>query len=116
KTSTMKNSTTSTWTPGNMQRILAIMKKDILQWTRRPLYFISSCFLAVLIITCVGNTFSGANNIPFGLYDPAGVSDLGADLQKSQKFKVSSYDDLDTAKKDLAHGKIVALANVSQDP
>jgi len=99
-----------------MQQVLAIMKKDILQWTRRPLYFISSCLLAVLIISAVGNTLSGADNIPFGLYDPAGVSDLSPDLQKSKKFRVHSYDDLDKAKDDLAHGKIVALANVSQDP
>lgn len=99
-----------------MQQILAIINKDILQWTRRPLYFFSSILLGVLIISAVGNTLAGADNVPFGLYDPAGVSNLGTDLQNSKKFNVRNYSDLDLAKRDLAHGKIVALANVSQDP
>jgi ABC-2 type transport system permease protein len=99
-----------------LRQILAIIHKDILQWTRRPLYFISSILLAVLIITCVGGTLSGAQNIPFGLYDPAGVSDLAKEMQAQKRFVVTNYDDLDKAKEDLVHGKIVALANVSQDP
>jgi ABC-type multidrug transport system permease subunit len=99
-----------------MRQILAIINKDILQWTRRPLYFISSILLAILIITAVGNTLAGADNMPFGLYDPAGISQLGQDLQKSKRFSVHDYNDLESAKSDLAHGKIVALANVSQDP
>src|ERR1700730_10978657 len=99
-----------------MRQILAIINKDILQWTRRPLYFISSILLAILIITAVGNTLAGADNMPFGLYDPAGISQLAQDLQKSKRFSVHNYDDLESAKIDLAHGKIVALANVSQDP
>lgn len=99
-----------------MRQILAIIHKDILQWTRRPLYFISSILLAVLIISCLGNTLAGAQNIPFGLFDPAGVSDLKHDLQASKKFKVFEYSDLDKAIEDLAHGTVVALANVSQDP
>jgi ABC-2 family transporter protein len=98
-----------------MHQILAIINKDILQWTRRPLYFISSTLLAVLIIWIVGNTLSGAVNIPFGLYDPSGISDLGKHLAESKKFAVHDYDDLTVAKSDLVKGKIVALANVSQD-
>jgi ABC-2 type transport system permease protein len=99
-----------------MNQVMAIINKDILQWTRRPLYFISSTLLAVLIIWAVGNTLSGAVNIPFGLYDPAGISELSQHLTESKRFKVFKYDDLDQAKKDLAAGKLVALANVSQDP
>lgn len=99
-----------------MQQILAIVNKDILQWTRRPLYFLSSVLLAVLIIWVVGNTLSGGTNIPFGVYDPAGISELGKHLADAKRFHVTDYDDLEAAKKDLAHGKIVALANVSQDP
>ncbi len=99
-----------------MHQILAIINKDILQWTRRPLYFISSTLLAILIISVVGNTLSGANNIPFGLYDPSGISNLDKHLADSNKFKVSNYDDLEKAKSDVATGKVVALANVSQDP
>lgn len=99
-----------------MRQILAIIRKDILQWTRRPLYFISSVLLAVLIITAVGNTLSGGDNINLGVYDPAGISDLAKDLQQSKKFHVSTYNDLDAAKSALVHGNIVALADVSQDP
>lgn len=99
-----------------MRQVLAIIRKDILQWTRRPLYFISSILLAVLIISAVGNTLSGAEHMPFGLYDPAGISELGPDLQRSKKFNVRTYEDLESAKSDLASGKIIALANVSQDP
>jgi ABC-type polysaccharide/polyol phosphate export permease len=99
-----------------MHQIVAIINKDILQWTRRPLYFISSTLLAVLIISVVGNTLSGATNIPFGLYDPSAVSDLDKHLADSKKFQVHNYDNLERAKADVAAGKVVALANVSQDP
>src|SRR6516225_5605709 len=99
-----------------MKQILAIMSKDILQWTRRPLYFISSILLAVLIISAVGNTIVGASDIPFGLYDPAAVSDLAHELTSSKRFNVYQYQDLKKAESDLVAGKIVALANVSQDP
>ncbi|MBI4532461.1 MAG: ABC transporter permease [Candidatus Melainabacteria bacterium] len=92
------------------------MSKDILQWTRRPLYFISSTLLAVLIISVVGNTISGATDIPFGLYDPADISELTKHLTESKRFHVKSYDDLEQAKQDLTKSKIVALADVSQDP
>lgn len=98
-----------------MDQILAIFNKDILQWTRLPLYFISSILLAVLIISIVGNTLSGEMKIPLGLYDPAGISDLSKRFSDSQKFQVHDYDNLDVAKQDLIKGKIVALANVSQD-
>ncbi|GEM_PF-440876 len=96
--------------------IFAIMYKDILQWTRRPLYFVASVLLAILILVCVGNTISGANDMPFGLYDPAGISELSKHLTDTRRFRVKVYDDLEEAKGDLAHEKIVALANVSQDP
>ncbi len=99
-----------------MRQILAIINKDILQWTRRPLYFISSILLAVLIIAVVGNTLSGATSIPFGVFDPSGISDLSNGLEEAHRFRVSKYDDLDQAKQDVTSGKIVALANVSQDP
>lgn len=99
-----------------MNQVLAIMRKDMLQWTRRPLYFIASTMLAVLIVFLVGNTISGAADVPFGLYDPAGISELSKHLDESKHFTVKNYDDLESAKKDLAAGKIVALANVSQDP
>ena len=98
-----------------MQQILAIIKKDVLQWMRRPLYFIASILLAVLIISVVGNTLAGAENMPFGLYDPSGVSELGKQLNAGHKFRVHDYDNLDQAKQDLARGKIIALANVNQD-
>ncbi|MBZ0187386.1 MAG: ABC transporter permease [Candidatus Obscuribacterales bacterium] len=98
-----------------MHAILAIIHKDILQWTRRPLYFISSVSLAVLIISMVGNTISGAGAMPFGLYDPTELSNLQKTLNNSKKFNVIIYDDLSLAKQDLVKGKIVALANVSQD-
>src|SRR6516225_3432205 len=98
-----------------MKQILAIMSKDILQWTRRPLYFISSILLAVLIISAVGNTIVGASDIPFGLYDPAQISDLDKQLLESKRFIVRQYKNLDEAESDLVNGKIVALANVSQD-
>lgn len=99
-----------------LRSLLAIMNKDILQWTRRPLYFFASVLLAVLILVCVGNTISGANDMPFGLYDPAGISELSKHLTETKRFKVKVYEDLEQAKGDLAHDKIVALANVSQDP
>ena len=99
-----------------MIQIVAIIKKDILQWTRRPLYFIASTILAVLIISVVGNTISGANDMPFGLYDPASASGLSKRLTEAKRFHVISYDDLDKAKADLLTNKIIALANVSQDP
>lgn len=98
-----------------MAAIIAIIGKDLLQWTRRPLYFISSCLLAVLIIVFVGNTLSGVAEMPFGLYDPANVSDLKNELEASKKFRVVVYDDLESAKKDLVDGRITALANVDQD-
>jgi hypothetical protein len=96
--------------------VLAIIRKDILQWTRRPLYFIASVLLAILILVCVGSTISGADDMPFGLYDPAGISDLSKNLTATKRFKVRVYQDLDLAKADLARHTIVALANVSQDP
>lgn len=99
-----------------MNQVIAIINKDILQWTRRPLYFISSTLLAILIISVVGNTLSGATSIPFGLYDPSAVSELDKRLEDSKKFHVQKYDDLEKAKSDVASGKVVALANVSQDP
>jgi len=99
-----------------MRQIFSIISKDILQWTRRPLYFISSVALAVLIITVVGNAISGANDIPFGLHDPAGLSDLKKRLTATNRFHVIEYDNLDRAKADLKSNKIIALADVSQDP
>lgn len=99
-----------------MHQILAIIRKDILQWTRRPLYFISSTLLAVLILLAVGNTLAGSNDIPFGLYDPDQVSDLADHLADAKRFHVSQYNDLAQAKRDLARGKIIVLASVSQDP
>jgi hypothetical protein len=99
-----------------MHAIFAIIQKDILQWTRRPLYFIASVLLAILILVCVGSTMSGADHMPFGLYDPGGISDLSKNLTATKRFKVTVYQDLDQAKGDLAKQKIVALANVSQDP
>lgn len=99
-----------------MHQILAIIKKDILQWTRRPLYFISSTLVAVLIILAVGNTLAGSNDIPFGLYDPDQASDLADELADSKRFHVTKYSDIGAAKQDLARGRIVALASVSQDP
>ncbi len=95
-----------------MNAVLAIMQKDILQWTRRPLYFISSVMLAILIISAVGNTVAGANDMPFGLYDPDRVSELAQQLQNSKKFRVLIYDDPDRARSDLARGNIVALAEI----
>jgi len=99
-----------------MNQVIAIMSKDILQWTRRPLYFIASILLAVLIISAVGNTIVGASDIPFGIYDPQSVSNLSKQLSDSKRFKVFTYKDLDKGEEDLALGKIVALAHVSQDP
>jgi len=96
--------------------VKAIVAKDILAWTRRPLYFLASVLMAVLILVCVGNTISGANDMPFGLYDPGGISELSRHLTESGRFRVRVYDDLEKAKSDLAHEKIVALANVAQDP
>jgi ABC-type multidrug transport system permease subunit len=99
-----------------MTQTLAIIKKDILQWTRRPLYFISSVLLAVLIMSVVGNTISGATLMPFGLYDPASISDLAGTLSQTKRFRIFHYANLDTAKADLKTNKIVALASISQDP
>lgn len=99
-----------------MKQIFSIMHKDILQWTRRPLYFISSVLLAVLIIWVVGNTIAGATNMPFGLYDPAGLSDLTEKLDQAKRFNVVQYKNLQRAKSDLEAYKIIALAIVSQDP
>lgn len=99
-----------------MEQVLAIMRKDLLQWLRRPLYLIASTVLAVLIISVVGDTLSGARNVPFGLYDPAGISELTERLSESNRFTVRNYDSLESAKEDLSTGKIVALAEVSQDP
>ncbi len=98
-----------------MSAILAIVKKDVLQWTRRPLYFFSSVLLGVLILTLLGNTISGVAEMPFGLYDPGNVSELDKQLEASKKFRVIKYDSLDGAKNALKDGKIVALANVDQD-
>jgi len=98
-----------------MNAIIAIIRKDILQWTRRPLYFFSSVLLAVLIIVFVGNTISGVAEMPFGLYDPGNVSELDKQLEASKKFRVIKYEDFDSAKQALRDGKIVALANVEQD-
>jgi ABC-2 type transport system permease protein len=99
-----------------VDQIIAIIKKDILQWTRRPLYFISSVLLAILIIWIVGNTLSGADNIPLGLYDPAGISQLSQTFSQSNRFHVINYNDLNQAKHDVATRKISVLANISQDP
>lgn len=101
---------------GLANAILAIVRKDILSWTRRPLYFLASVLMAVLVLVCVGNTISGANDMPFGLYDPAGISELSRHLTETGRFRVRVYEDLEKGKSDLAHEKIVALANVSQDP
>ena len=98
-----------------MHSIWAIVRKDLLQWTRRPLYFISSTLLAVLIIVLVGNTLIGANNMPFGLYDPSDVSELARNLTHSKQFNVLVYDDQNKARSDLFEGKIIALAEVDQD-
>lgn len=98
-----------------MNAVLAIIRKDLVLWARRPLYFFSSTLLAVLIIVFVGDTISGVAQMPFGLHDPSNASDLEKQLDDSKKFKVIRYSDLDDAKKDLTKGKIVALANVDQD-
>lgn len=97
-----------------MHAVLAIMRKDILQWTRRPLYFISSTLLAILIIVLVGNTLAGASNMPFGLYDPDNISDLASNLGSDRQFSVIEYDNLGLARDDLFRGKIIALAEVDQ--
>jgi ABC-2 type transport system permease protein len=99
-----------------MHQILAIIRKDILQWTRRPLYFMSSTLLGVLIMLAVGNTLSGSHDIPFGLYDPDQASDLADQLADTNSFHVTKYDDINKAKQDLAQGHISVLASVSQDP
>jgi ABC-2 type transport system permease protein len=99
-----------------MQSVLGIINKDIIQWTRRPLYFIASVLLAILIIGVVGNTLSGPVNMPFGLCDSANLSKLAVLFGKSGRFRVVRYRSLETAKQDLFNGKIVALADVSQDP
>ncbi len=99
-----------------MQAIAAIIRKDITQWVRRPLYFIASILLAILIMWVVGNTISGATSIPLGLYDPATVSKLIKNLAESKKFKVYNYDNLEQAKTDLVSHKIAVLINVLQDP
>ena len=99
-----------------MHQIMAIVRKDILQWTRRPLYFISSTLVCILILLIVGNTLAGSNDIPFGLYDPDQVSDLADQLADSKRFHVSKYDDIGKAKQELARGHIAVLASVAQDP
>lgn len=99
-----------------MHQILAIMQKDLLQWTRRPLYFISSTMLGVLILWLVGNTLSGSNDIPLGLYDPDNVSSIGKQLDATKRFHVAKYDTIAAGKHDLVTGKIAVLAGVSQDP
>lgn len=92
------------------------MRKDIIQWTRRPLYFISSTLLSVIIMLLVGNTIAGSNDIRLGLYDPEQVSDLGKHLVASKRFHVVEYASLGDAKKELTSGRISVLAAVSQDP
>jgi len=99
-----------------VRQVLAIIHKDIRQWTRRPMYFVASVALAVLVLSVVGNTMAGATNLPFGLYDPAGGSDLAALLQRSKRLLVHNYVNLDEARQDLVHGRILALASVSDDP
>lgn len=99
-----------------MDQVLAIMRKDLLQWLRRPLYLIASTVLAILVISIVGDTLAGSRHVPFGLFDPAGVSDLTSRLSQSEQFVVHNYESIEKAKEDLKHGKIVALAEVSQDP
>ncbi len=96
-------------------QILAIMTKDIIQWTRRPLYFMASILLGILIISVVGNTIAGANHMPFGLYDPNHVSSLSKHLDDTKRFVVINYQNFDEAKQALANHKIVALAYVDQD-
>jgi ABC-type multidrug transport system permease subunit len=64
----------------------------------------------------VGNTISGATNMPFGLFDPSAVSNLAAKLNDSKRFSVIEYKDLNKAKDDLQAYKIIALAVVAQDP
>jgi ABC-type multidrug transport system permease subunit len=98
-----------------MKQIIAIMRKDLTQWTRRPLYFFASITLAVLILLLVGNTFSGAQDIPLGLYDPDQATDLSKQFAGSRRFAVKQYADLRLAKEDLAHGQIAVLASVSQN-
>ena len=99
-----------------VRQVLAIVHKDIRQWTRRPAYFIASIALSILIITLVGNTISGARRVPCGLYDPAGISGLEAQLENSNRFLVHTYNNLEKAKHDLVYGRILALASVSEDP
>ncbi len=98
-----------------IHQILAIMKKDIVQWTRRPMYFMASILLGILIIAVVGNTIAGATHMPFGLYDPSHISSLSKHLDQTSRFQVINYNNFDIAKEDLAHHKIVALAYVNQN-
>ncbi len=98
-----------------MHAILAIIQKDILQWTRRPLYFIASVLLAILILVCVGSTLSGADDMPFGLYDPAGISDLSKNLNATKRFQGEGISGSGSGRK-LDLGQTIdcwLLANVS---
>lgn len=99
-----------------MHQILAIMYKDLLQWTRRPLYFISTTLLGVLILLAVGNTLSGSTHLHLGLYDPDRLSPLSQQLVQTKRFVVHDYDNINQGKTDLAAGRISALVDVSQDP
>lgn len=99
-----------------MEQIIAIMRKDLRQWVRRPNYLIASLIMAILIVAVVGDTLSGAKHIPFGLYDPGNVSNLKKKLGTSEKFQLLDYKDVELAKQDLLAGKIVAFAKVVEDP
>lgn len=99
-----------------MEQVIAIMRKDLRQWIRRPAYLIASLIMAILIVAVVGDTLSGARHIPFGLYDPGNVSDLKKKLSPSERFEVIEYTDLELARHDLVNGKIVAFARVDEDP
>ncbi|MBA3994292.1 MAG: hypothetical protein C0469_12260 [Cyanobacteria bacterium DS2.3.42] len=99
-----------------MDQVLAIMRKDLRQWIRRPAYLFASLIMAILIVAVVGDTLSGARHIPFGLYDPNNVSDLKKKLGTSERFEIIEYQSIDLAKRDLLGGKIVAFAKVDEDP
>lgn len=98
-----------------MHQVVAIILKDVTQWTRRPLYFISSTLLAVLILLAVGSTISGSEHIVLGLYDPDHVSQLSSKLLNSKRFIVKEYGKIDQGKRDLASGNIAVLVSVHQD-
>lgn len=99
-----------------MQQILAIMRKDLRQWVRRPAYLFASLIMAILIVAVVGDTLSGARHIPFGIYDPGNIGDLTNKLGNSEKFELHNYSDAKLAEGDLQSGKIIALAKMNQDP